>query len=245
MPMKTPMKLACVQEPEQFPVVGQIERRLGGELERIVVLFEPNLQLGQERLDRLLIADEVIVDEIDVAAVAETIQRLQLVQHLRIGLGAGHAPVKLDNVAELAGERAAARKLHADVKIMLDLQEIESRNRGLGDVDGELFGLEDAVAGARIPGRDELVDDALGFAEHLEICLAEKRGHRGHARPADDHRLAPRPAQIDDRDGVEILRQHAAGHDHIGPFEIAVGQFLGVAVDQPNGPFAAAAAPPR
>ena len=120
---------------------------------------------------------------------------------------------------------------------MLDLQEIEARHRALGDIDRELFGLEDAVAGACLPGRDELVDDALGFAEHLEICFAVKLRHRSHARPADHHRLAPRPAQIDDFDRVEILRQHAAGHDQVGPFEIAVGQRLGVAVDQPNGPF--------
>src|SRR6266851_3904093 len=99
------------------------------------MLFEPGFQLGQERLDRLLVADEVVVDEVDVTAIAETIERLQLVQHLGVGLGAGHSPVKLDNVAELAGERAAARELHADVKIMLDLQEVESWNRALSDVD--------------------------------------------------------------------------------------------------------------
>ena len=55
------------------------------------------------------------------AAVAETIKRLQLVKYLGIGLGAGNPTVKFDDIAELAGEWAAARELHADVKIMLEL----------------------------------------------------------------------------------------------------------------------------
>ena len=35
---------------------------------------------------------------------------------------------------------------------------------------------------------------------------------------------------------VALLRQHAAGHDQVGPVEVVVAQFLGVAVDQPQRP---------
>ena len=78
----------------------------------------PGLQLGQESLERLLVADQVVVDEVDMAAIAELIEPLELRKHLRVRLGAGHAPVELDDVAELAGEGAAARILHTDVEVM-------------------------------------------------------------------------------------------------------------------------------
>ena len=43
-------------------------------------------------------------------------------------------------------------------------------------------------------------------------------------------------ADIHDVQSVALLRQHAAGEDHVGPIKIGVAQFLGVAVDQPYGP---------
>jgi hypothetical protein len=62
--------------------------------------------------------------------------------------------------------------LYADVKIMLDLQQVEPGDWTLGDVDFEFFGLEHSLARAWFPRRDEFVDDALGFAENLKICFA-------------------------------------------------------------------------
>ena len=31
---------------------------------------------------------------------------------------------------------------------------------------------------------------------------------------------------------IRPLRQHAAGHDHIGPIEVGIGQLFGIAIDQ-------------
>ncbi len=107
---------------QEVRIVGQIDRGLGRELKRIVVLLEPCPQVDEQRSHGLLVADEIVVDEVDVAAIAEPIERLQLRQHLRVGLGARHPPVKLDNVAKLAVERTTPRKLHADVEVMIELQ---------------------------------------------------------------------------------------------------------------------------
>jgi len=43
-----------------------------------------------------------------MTAVAETIERLQLMQHLGVGFGTRDPPVEFNNVAELAGERTTA-----------------------------------------------------------------------------------------------------------------------------------------
>ena len=53
---------------------------------------------------------------------------------------------------------------------------------------------------------------------------------------ADRNRLAGTLRQLDDLQGIELLGQHAAGHDDVGPGEISVLQLLGIAVDEANIP---------
>ncbi len=144
-------EIRLVHQPQQFIVVGEIERGLGGELERIIVLFEPLLEVGQERLHGLLVADQIVVDEIDMPAIAELIQPVEFRQHLRRRLGARHPAVQFDDVAELAGERTAARELHADIEIAVEFQQVEARDRRLAHIDLEFLGLEHALARARPP----------------------------------------------------------------------------------------------
>src|SRR5918994_6304292 len=96
-------------------------------------------------------------------------ERIQLGQHLFVGLGARYATVQFDNIAELAGEGAAARELHAYAEIVFELQQIEPRDRALGDVNLELGGLEDTGARALVHGSDKVADDVLDLAEDPKI----------------------------------------------------------------------------
>ena len=169
MPTKTPTKLAAVHQHQELGVVGEIERGFGRELERIIVCFEPVCELWQERLHGFLVADEIVVDEVDIAAIAKPVELVEFREHLGVGFGAWHATVKLDDVAELAGKWAAARELHADVEIVVEFQEIEAGDRRLGHVDLKFLRLEQPLARARLPGFDEFVDDALCFAEDAKI----------------------------------------------------------------------------
>src|SRR4029079_3629348 len=137
----------------------------------------------QEQLHRLLVADEIVVDEVDVPAIAELVAPVQLGQHLGFGLSARHAPVKLNDVAEFAGKWATARELNADVEVAIRLQQVEARDRALGYVGFEFLGLEHAPARSCLPGRDEFVNDAFGFAEHLEIRRAIGVRHEVTAGP--------------------------------------------------------------
>ena len=171
-----------------------------------------------------------------MAAITELVERLELVQHLIVRLGARRPAVKLDDVAELAGERTAARELHADVEVVLELQQIEARHRRLGDVDLEFLGHEQALAVALLPGRDELSDDVLDFAKDAEIRGLVAVRARRRIGAADHDRQAARAAHFDEFQRVRLLEQHAAGHHHVGPVEIALRKFLGVAVDQPHVP---------
>src|SRR3984893_17073820 len=121
--------------------------------------------MRQEGLDRFLVADEIVVDKIDMTAVAELIKGIELGQHLLGGLGARHPAVELDDVAELAGERAAARKLHADMQVLVELEQIEARLRRLGDVGLKLRRLEQSLVAAAVDRIDETIDLTLRFAD--------------------------------------------------------------------------------
>ncbi len=189
-------------------------------------------QIWQKSLHRLLVADEVVVDEVEMAAISHLVESVDLGQHLLHGLDPRRAPVELDDVAEFAGERAAAGKLHAEIGVILPLQQVEARDRRAGDVGGEFLGLEHPLAHPAIPRLDERADDALGFAEHPEIGAGIGLARGCRIGPADRHRFVMLVRQCDDVQRIGLLRQHPAGHHQVGPIEIGVPQFLGVAVDE-------------
>ena len=127
--------------------------------------FEPLGELRKECLHGLFVADEVVVDEIDVAAIAQAVKFVEFCEHLGVGFGARDATVEFDDVAELASKRAAPGELHTDMQVVIEFQEIEARDRRLGHIDLKLLGLEHAFARARLPGFYELVDDSFRLAE--------------------------------------------------------------------------------
>ena len=70
-PDKDREEIRLPQQPKQLVIVCEIDRCLRRELERIAARLEPARQLGQKLLQCLLVADEIIVDEVDMAAIAE------------------------------------------------------------------------------------------------------------------------------------------------------------------------------
>src|SRR6202023_757378 len=150
---------------QKLRVIRQIHRRFGRELEGIIPLLLPAVQFRQESLECLLVPDQVVVDEVDMAAVTHPVQRVEFGEHLLVGLCPRYPPIELDDVAKFTVERTAARELNADINVMLALEQIETRDWALADVDLELFPLEHAFFGAGGPRRDELIDDSFSLAE--------------------------------------------------------------------------------
>ena len=71
---KNPDEVRPVHQHNKFVVIGEIDRGFGRELEWIVVLFKPLCELGRNAFDGLFVTDEVIVDEINVTAIAQPIK---------------------------------------------------------------------------------------------------------------------------------------------------------------------------
>src|SRR5262245_24037672 len=103
-----------------------------------MMLLLPFDEMRQESLHGLLVADQIVVDEVEMAAIAQGVERVEFRHYLLGRLRSRHAAIKFNNVAEFAGEWAAARKLHANEHIVLEIQKIESRDRACRDVGLEL-----------------------------------------------------------------------------------------------------------
>ena len=110
-------------------VFGQVDRGFGGELEREAAGLLPDDDLAQQGFDCLLVADEVVVDDEQVV-LAGGEAGFELGDDLGGGLDAGAAAEDDDDVAELAGERAAAGELDAAVDVFAHLHEVEARRAG-------------------------------------------------------------------------------------------------------------------
>ncbi len=168
--------------------------------------------------------------------IAEGVEPVQFGQHLVCVLGAGLSSVKLDDVAEFAGERAAPGKLDADLDIVFEVQQVEPRGGGCRDIGLEFFSCEGARACTVFPGAQEFADHALGLADDAEIGLFIKFGAGRRVRPADGDGNALGAAGTDDLERIRLLRQHAAGQDDIRPLQIGVFKFRRIAVDEAGFP---------
>ena len=65
------------------------------------MLLLPLLQLWQELLQSFLIADLIVVDEIDVTSVAERVKPVELGENLRRGLSAWQTSAQFDDVGKI------------------------------------------------------------------------------------------------------------------------------------------------
>ena len=116
----------------------EVDAALGAKDEREPVPLLPGAQHRQERRDRAAVADEVVVDEEQRAAGSQGEKRVELRHHLLRRLHPRHPPEDLDDVAELAVERAPARILQRVAGVPRELQEVEPRHSGEPQV-GTLF----------------------------------------------------------------------------------------------------------
>ena len=78
---------------QQIVIIRDIDRGFGRELERIVALFQPGFEPRQERAKVFLVADEIVIDEIDMPAIAVIVEHLKLGENLIVGLGTRHATI--------------------------------------------------------------------------------------------------------------------------------------------------------
>ena len=225
-----------LEELQKFEIVGEIERSFGDEAEGIAVFPAPLDHGGEEFLGALLVADEVVVDDEDGVAPAGVAELVEFGEHLGDGLGAGLAAVDLDDVAEFAVERAAARVLHGHGAVATHLDQAEVGQRA--DVHGgALGGLVDRHGRSRwLRSLASVAMRASASPMTMWSALSVGCGHAAGDGSADNGAQPARAAAFDDGDEMLVLRMHAADQGDVGPGEVGVGQAFDVGVDEALGP---------
>ncbi len=61
-------EVGLLHQVQQLPIVSKIQRRFGGEHERVFVFLLPLDQMRQESFHRLLVADQIVIDKVEMPA---------------------------------------------------------------------------------------------------------------------------------------------------------------------------------
>ena len=185
------------------------------------------------------VADEVVVHEEERAARAARVEGVELRDHLVRGLHPRHASEQLDDVAELAAERAAARVLQRVVGVAREVHQVEpghAREREIGP--GVVRVGEEARGGRHPPLEDahEEVEPALGLAAEDVVGLGEELGRA--ARPgAADHGALPQGSRAEEHLAHRReLDQHPGDEHRVRPAQLGVVERGDLEVVQPQLP---------
>src|SRR5690242_16056569 len=104
----------------------------------MALLLGPFFHGAEDLLGLDLVADEIVVHEIYVASMSEAVEHVEFGDNLLRGLCPWFSAVELDDIAELAVERAAAGELNSEHEVVVELQQVETGNGARGHV--RLFG---------------------------------------------------------------------------------------------------------
>ena len=121
MPTNTMKKLSLSHHRQQLVVIGEIERGFRRELERIAMLLLPRDRARGRNAFTAFLLPMKLSSTKSSGRGSRAIERVELGQHLRRRLDPRRAAVELDDVAELAGERTAARELDIQIQVVASL----------------------------------------------------------------------------------------------------------------------------
>ena len=214
---------------------GQVDARLGVELERAAVLLLPPRDLRQQLGCLAPVADEVVVDHEDRSTPPELVQRIELPQHLRRRLHPGVAAVQLDDVAELALERTAPRALHAHRRVARAVEQIESRRKGGGKIRLGVVRRGQHVR-AVLERAHQLIEASFRLAEKNVVGVRELVWARADCRTADHGADPGPPGTVDKIEDRRFVNEHARDQRRVGPAQVVVAQSRDVQIENPEIP---------
>ena len=218
---------------QQSRVVGEVERRLGPECERIVPCLRPPDDQRENFLLQLNpVANKIVIDKKHVAAPPAPVQGVQLHDHLRRGFRAGQTSVENCDVAELTVVRAAARVLNIHCGVLAGIDQVPPRQWGCGQIRPLIcFVQVFRFAGLEIIEKPRqryfrLVQDEMIHPLEFLMPGGKQRSASNDLRPhlvASGNNL---PRRI-------RLNRHPAKKDVVGPSEILGGERGQIEIDKP------------
>ena len=192
----------------------------------------------REELRRLApVPDEVVVDDEDRSAPAQLVERVELAQHLRRGLHPRVAAVELDDVAELALERAPARGLHAHRGVARPVEQIESGWKSARQV--RLLVVrrgEEVRAGSALQRRHQRVEAPFRLAHEHVVGVREFVGARADRRTARHGAHTAAPGALDHFVHRLLVHEHAGDQRRVRPAPVGLAQRSDVEIGDPQLP---------
>ena len=147
---------------------------------------------------------------------AHGLDGFDLLDHMVHALGARHAPVGDDDVAELALEGTAPGGLQEVVEVIVAGRQIHPRHRRERDVDVALLLVDGlVVAGAKIVAELRPGDLHLAVEDHVEEPVGEALGAQRWVGAAHHHRLSVLAEGLGDVPGPVVLDVPARDGHHV------------------------------
>ena len=177
---------------EDVRLLGDVERRLAGELHRIAVLLLPFDEMRQHLARGLAVADEIVVDEIDHRRMTRlTAHGIELGDDLLRRLQPRLAAVEAGDVAELAAIGTAAGELQRQHQVVPQRDQVVGRHREIVRAAGAPWSRSaPARAAARRSASSARDQPVGGVAELAEVQVVDLRIH-SPAMPRPMARRAP------------------------------------------------------
>ncbi len=222
---------------EDLGLLGHVQGRLAGELQRVVVLLLPCDEVREHVPRRLAVGDEVVVDEVDhgrMAGLAD--DRVELGAHLLGALQPRLASVELRDVAELAPVGTARRELQRSDEVALQRGRLVGRCREVGERQPLLRLQPDLGRRPRQVAVEDRHEFVRGVADLAHVEVVEVRvlfGGAGHRGTAEHRHLACGVRALGDLVDLRLLDVHARHEHRVGPGEFLRGGALDVLVDEP------------
>jgi hypothetical protein len=177
------------------------------------------------------VTDEIVVHEVHVAPVPQPVECVEFPDDLLRSLLSRLPAIELDDVAELAIERAATRELDTDHEVVLEIQKIEARHRALLQI--RFFGgFINSARGSSGKIIEEERHGTFRLSQDEVIGGIVDIGLRGRIGSAGNHFFASGVNSFYEPQESRLLGQHSSDENKIGPVDVRVIQGGYVQVDK-------------
>lgn len=226
-------------ERQDLRVLGDVQRELAGEADRIVTASLPFDEVRQEVQRAPGIPNEVVVHEVDRRrpAVGEFIE---FGQDLLRAFEPWVSSVKRGDVTELAGEGTATRVLDASEQVLADVDQVIGGCRKLSHRKAVNRPVHDLLLRARhglVEAAEQIERPIAHLATMEEIDFPVVLGRSGDRGTAERNDLACAVCAARQVKNLSALDMHARHEDGVGPGQLALHYRADVLVDEPDLPF--------
>src|SRR6185312_10863619 len=176
--------------------------------------------------------NEVVIDDEYLVPPAELPQRIELRNHLGRRFRPRAAPIDCYDVAELALEWAPARELNGYRRVLIELQQIETRNRATCHVRLVQHAIQIARGALFERGGDTGPNFFRLSGKHMIRLSKDRLRITADPRASNERPASERAGPRENRQRIESLRVHRADHHQADTQQVTGAQLAACTIDE-------------